>query len=63
MTSKPLPIWVVGSGAFALAFTGATYAIKPNAIGKAELRREWTKRTADQHYSGCAQARGNEDIG
>ena len=61
---KPTSLWLVGSGTFAIAFAGASYALAPNAPGKAELHREWSKRTTDQHYSGCDQARANnhEDI-
>ena len=62
--SKPAPIWLVGAGAFVIAFIGASYVLAPDAPGKAELRQEWRKRTTDQHYSGCGQARANdhEDI-
>ncbi|MBX9616822.1 MAG: excalibur calcium-binding domain-containing protein [Caulobacteraceae bacterium] len=60
----PKPLWLVGTGAFAIAFAGATYVLSPDAPGKAEVRREWSKRTTDQHYSECSQARANnhEDI-
>ena len=57
--AKPTSLWLVGTGTFAIAFAGASYALAPNAPGKAEIRREWKKRTTDQHYSGCSQARAN----
>ncbi|QDH74524.1 hypothetical protein [Brevundimonas sp. M20] len=47
-----MPMWLAGTGAFAIAFAGATYVLTPDAPGKAELRREWSKRATDQHYSG-----------
>lgn len=56
---NPASLWLTGLGTFAVAFAGASYALAPNAPGKAELRREWSKRTTDQRYSGCAQARAN----
>ena len=64
LQSKLTSLWLVGTGTFAIAFAGASYALAPNAPGKAELRREWSKRTTDQRYSGCGQARANnhEDI-
>lgn len=58
--AKPLPIWLAAIGTFAIAFGGATYALTPDAPGKPALRREWSKRTTDQHYSGCSQARANQ---
>lgn len=59
-----MPIWLAGTGAFVITFAGATYVLAPDAPGTAELRREWSKRTTDQQYSGCGQARANnhEDI-
>jgi len=62
--AKPLPTWLAGTGAFAIAFSGTTYLLAPEAPGKPEIRREWNKRTKDQHYSGCGHARANhhEDI-
>jgi hypothetical protein len=59
-----MPIWMVGSAAFVVVFAGTTYVLTPDAPGKAEVPREWSKRTIDQHYSGCAEARANqhEDI-
>lgn len=56
---KPTPLWLAGVGAFAIAYFGATYVLSPDALGKAQLRREWSKRTTDQQYSGCSQARAN----
>lgn len=57
---KPTPLWLAGVGAFAIAYVGATYVLSPDAPGKAQLRREWSKRTTDQQYSGCGQARTNK---
>jgi hypothetical protein len=57
--TEPKPLWVVGTGAFAITFAGGTYVLAPDAPGKAELREQWTRRTTDQHYSGCDQARAN----
>lgn len=57
--TQPTSLWLVGAGTFVIAFGGASYALAPNAPGKAEIRREWTKRTTDQHYAGCSQARAN----
>lgn len=61
---KP-PGWAAPAVAFAVVFTGTSYLLTPGAPGKAVLQAEWTKRTTDQHYSGCHQARANrhEDIG
>lgn len=56
-------MWLAGTGTFAIAFAGATYVLSPDAPGKAELRREWSKRTTDQYYSGCGQARANNHEG
>lgn len=47
--AQPMPIWMVGSAAFAVVFAGTTYVLTPDAPGKAEVRREWSKRTTDQH--------------
>jgi hypothetical protein len=56
---KLTPLWLAGVGTFAITFAGATYVLAPDAPGKSELRREWSKRTTDQQYSGCGQARAN----
>lgn len=56
--------WVAPAVAFALVFGGASYLLTPEAPGKDAIKEEWAKRTTDQHYSGCSQARANrhEDI-
>ena len=53
------PQGLAPAGAFALVFGGTTYVLTPEAPGKAAVRAEWTRRTTDQHYSGCRQARAN----
>lgn len=60
-----MPIWMAGLATFVAVFLGATYLLSPDAVGKAALGQAWTKRTTDQHYSGCAAARRNhhENIG
>lgn len=40
-------------------FVGTTYVLTPEAPGKAEVMAAVTKRTTDQHYSGCREARAN----
>lgn len=59
------PGWVAPVTAFAVVFGGTSYLLAPEAPGKAAIGAEWTKRTTDQHYSGCSQARANRhhDIG
>lgn len=58
------PSWLVPAIVFALSFGGATYVLTPEAPGKPALRAEWNKRTTDQRYSDCRDARenGHEDI-
>lgn len=51
-----MPMWLLGTGAFIIAFAGAAYVLALGAPGKAELRREWNKRTTDQHYPDAAKA-------
>ncbi len=57
--------WLAPAGVFAVTFAAALYALTPDAPGKAEMREEWTKRTSDQRYGGCDDARRNnhENIG
>jgi hypothetical protein len=54
LTTWLAPVWV-----FAAFFSGTTYALMPDAPGKGVLQSEWAKRTKDQHYAGCSQARAN----
>lgn len=61
---KRLPFsWKVGLF-FAGAFAATTWAITPDAPGRAQIVENIEKRSKDQNYSGCAQARANnhEDI-
>lgn len=53
------------TGVFCSVFLAASYILTPDAPGKAAIESEWNKRTTDQHYSGCDEARANdhEDIG
>ena len=56
--------WVAPVATFTLVFAGVSYGLAPQAPGKDAIRQEWTKRTTDQGYGGCSQARVNrhEDI-
>lgn len=40
-------------------FGGITYVLTPDAPGKAQVMAAVSKRTTDQHYSGCHKARSN----
>lgn len=40
-------------------FGGTTYVLTPDAPGKAQAMAAISKRTTDQHYSGCREARAN----
>jgi|VirMetMinimDraft_7_1064189.scaffolds.fasta_scaffold254707_2 hypothetical protein len=51
--------WLAPAGTFVLVFSGTSYILTPGAPGKAAVRAEWIKRTTDQHYGGCNQARAN----
>jgi hypothetical protein len=46
-------------------FGATTYAVTPEAPGRAEVISNIEKRFKDQRYGGCAEARANrhEDIG
>lgn len=49
----------LASAVFVLCFGATTYVLTPDAPGKNALRAEWEKRTTDQHYSNCDEARAN----
>lgn len=57
--------WLVPSVAFVLFFGGMTYVPTPEAPGKALRQAEWKKRTTDQGYGSCSDAkrRGHQNIG
>ncbi len=40
-------------------FGGATYILTPDAPGKTLVMEAISKRTTDQHYGGCREARAN----
>lgn len=44
---------------FVSLFGGTTYMLTPDAPGKALVMDAISKRTTDQHYSGCRDARAN----
>ena len=53
------PRWLLPTTVFLAVFGATTYALAPDATGKAHLAAEWDKRTTDQHYSDCDEARAN----
>ena len=55
----------VPTAVFVGLFGATTYALTPEAPGRAEIVANVGKRFQDQHYDGCDEARanGHEDIG
>jgi len=51
--------WLAPACAFAACFGVTTYILTPQAPAKTLTQPQSTKRTTDQHYAGCDQARAN----
>lgn len=56
--------WLVPFAVFVFLFGTTTYVLTPDAPGKEAVRAEWNKRTTDQQYRSCddARANGHENI-